>query len=279
MTSTQWTVLISCVVLALAVMLAAWLFARRAEMAANQAKTYARNAHAALEEVRGYRAEMQQLVTHFRNGAPADVDYRPTCPMDGEPLADFRNEAGRPARYVHADGTSHLDRMAGLAIQANMPAPALQPGDRVLIDDRTTGQTMSGTVGGAGQFTPDPPMYQAAAPSFTPDQEATPSQAPAQSSNVDTYFQRVSTAEVAGLIDPDRLVDGIGDITRNPEFAQAMQDIADRTRAAEQGPPTVPDAPAEPRRRMPDPSKAARVRGSRLAPRTTGPLHRNGDGS
>lgn len=273
MTSTQWTVLIGCVVLALAVMLAAWLFARHAELAANQSKAHARNAHAALEEIRGYRAEMQQMVAHFRHGAPADVDYRPTCPMDGQPLAEYRDEAGRPARYVHADGTSHLDRLAGLAIQANIPAPALQPGDRLTIDDRTTGQTVSGTVGapvyhdlvpGAAvqaQFTPDPPAQTAP---VVPE--------PVRPSTVDTYYDRVSKAEVAGMVDPDRLVDGIGDITRNPEFVAAMEDIAARTRAAEQGPPPVD----EPRRRMPDPARAARVRGARLSPRTP-PPHPNGD--
>jgi hypothetical protein len=231
-------VLTAAVVLALAVMGVSLLSARRSEVASQQAKAAARNAGHAANQARVASQQTEGMVAAFREGRPADVDSRPTCPYDGEPLTGYVHEAGRPSRFRHADGVEHDDFTAHMVVQ-NMP-PQSSP------------------------FPPVPPVVS----------EPVPVQAqPVQSTAVDTYFQRVSNAEGAGLINVDSLRAGVGDITRNPEFAEAMQDIAERTRRAEQS-----EAP-RPSPRMPDPTRAGRVTRARRQPPPSAPPSTNGDGS
>lgn len=235
--STATIVIIAAVILALCTIGTGWLFTRRTELGSSKARASARNAHSSAEQARNDLAEVRALVAAFREGRPADVDYRPTCPMDGEPLAWFGPDATGRTRYARADGLEHDD--------FSRPAPPARP---------------------AGQ--PSPPPYTQPAP--------VPAAAVATQANaVDAYFHRANAATEAGLIDPDRLRTGLGDITRNPEFTRAMQDIADRTRAVEQPPPVE-----QPRRHgMPDPTRAARIQRSRPSPPAAPGAHQNGDGS
>ena len=223
-------IIIGSVVLALAVIAASWLFARRAEHAASRAKASARNARTSADEVRQGEQRVQGMVAAFRDGRPSEVDWRPTCPMDGEPLTSFDAQPGQPTRYVHTDGLIHDD--------FSRPVPA-RP------DGRPT----------PPPFTTPPP------PPPTPKPLSTP----------DRYLQRADAAVAAGMVDPDRLRTGIADITRNPEFTQAMQDIADAQRQSEESHPE--------RRMMPDPSRAARIKRSRPSGSPSGPHPRNGDGT
>jgi hypothetical protein len=170
------------------------------------------------------RQQTEGLVAAFREGRPADVDYRPTCPMDGEPLSDFHAELGQPAWYQHADGTRHRDRMADLTVHAPQPArvtwasaePELRPGEPVTIDDRATGHTIRGTVTESGGVRLEPEV-------------------PEQPSTADLYMQRVGTAMAAGVIDPNKLITGVGHITRNDWRPE--QPPAERAKQAAPMPP------------------------------------------
>jgi type II secretory pathway pseudopilin PulG len=218
-------IIIGSVVLALAVIAASWLFARGAEHAASRAKASARNARTSADEVRQGEQRVQGMVAAFRDGRPSEVDWRPTCPMDGEPLASFDAQPGQPTRYVHTDGLIHDD--------------------------------FSRPVRADGRPTPPP---------YTPPP---PAEVTAKPSTVDSYFHRVDQGVAAGVIDPDRLRTGVADITRNPEFTQAMQQLADSQRQTEE-----PE-----RRRMPDPSRAARIQRTKPSGSPSGPHPRNGDGT
>lgn len=224
-------ILVAAIVLGLVVVGAAVWFAIRAEHAANKARTAWNNARADRDEVRQALQQIRGMVAAFREGRPSEVDNRPTCPMDGEPLLEYRTELGKPATFVHADGTSHLDRMAGLAIQALLP----------------------------GQASPQthPSLFQAPEPVHEPIASVPENRQPAGAA--DLYMDRARTAEAAGMIDPDKLIAGVGDITRN-----GWDPLGD-------GGQTLPP--------MPDPTRAGRVARARRGLHRPNPSSQNGDGS
>jgi hypothetical protein len=197
--------IIAAVILAVAVMAAAWLFARRAEHAASRAKASATNAKSDAAVAVKARQQTEGMVAAFRNGRPSEVDYRPTCPMDGEPLRGYTAEDDKPVRYVHMDGRWHGDRSSQLqdtpvrtALVFDPPPQAPPP----MVEPMVTG----------GLFTPaQPPGVQAQQPAST----------------VDTYFQRVSAGIDSGLIDPDALRTGVAHITRN-DFDPTAESTAER---------------------------------------------------
>jgi hypothetical protein len=190
---------------------------RRAEHAANRADAAKRNAHQFANEARQAQSTVMSLVTKYADAPAPILPEPPKCPLDGEPLIGYdRPGPGYPARFQHADGTVHTDHMAEIRDQRRAPAvayPGVYP----------------------------PPDAQPLAQQLT--------QQPEQASTVDTYFQRVSNAVEANLIDPDKLRDGIAEITRDtwtptPLLAAPDTTVAQRAGTAKPMPP--PEGPIYP---------------------------------
>jgi hypothetical protein len=247
--TTPAAIIVSAVFLALVVFLACWWFARRAESSAQQAKTAARKAQVDRDEVRGLYQKVTGMVAAFRDGRPSEVDFRPTCPMDGEPLRGFDAQSGKPVRYVHIDGLEHDDFSRQITRDAGRPMPAYT----------------------------DPRPEAAPLPLGTPEQVPARTSPAPTGGTVSTYFQRVSDAAGAGLFDPDSLRSDLADITRKswlPEPPPPDVPIP----GAEPGQSTTP-------RRKPDPtrvgrsSRTRRVAGANRTPPTMPPSAPNGDGS
>lgn len=237
-------VTVAAAIVAVIAMVVCAMFTRRTEAAAQRGKTAAVNARQDSATARNLLQQTQGLVQAYGSAPAPILKDPPKCPLDGAPLASYDREEGKPAIFVHQDGSRHYDRLAELPAGKVAPPPVFPAN-------------------------PDPYAAERGNPLFQPQQQSL-IQPPARESTVDSYFQRVSTGIEAGLIDPDALRTGVAHITRN--------DFDPTATLAPNDPPSQPSQP-QPRRRMPDPARATRVAGARRRPPSPTPPPTNGDGS
>jgi hypothetical protein len=214
-------IITAAVVLALAVTGMNFWIMRKSEAAQQRTSAMARNARTEALEARKAREQVQAMLVAFRDGRPSEVDYRPTCPLDGEPLGYFHRAPGEPAKYVHADGSSHNDLTA--SVTTTPVGEQVRP------------------YAEAALYTPS-----AIPPAFEQGQPPQASVAGA----ADLWRQRAQAGVEAGLIDPNKLITGISQITRAG---------------------WIPEPPPEPAE---DATVADRVQ--RAGPATPGPVSENG---